>query len=46
MTIRSRIFAIVAVAALVDGRAALAQASRASKPLAPLKVIDTSYMDR
>ena len=45
MTIRSRILATVAVAALVDGRAAFAQASRASKPLAPLKVIDTSYMD-
>jgi hypothetical protein len=36
----------VAAISLLDVQAAAAQGSRAPKPLAPLKVIDTSYMDR
>src|SRR6185436_7867321 len=46
MTIRTGPFVGVAAVLLLDVQAAVAQAGRAPKPLAPLKVIDTSYMDR
>jgi len=46
MTIRTGVFFGVAAISLLDVQAAAAQGSRAPKPLAPLKVIDTSYMDR
>jgi putative endopeptidase len=46
MMTRSRLLLAIGTAALFDRHAVHAQASRRPKPLAPLKVIDTSYMDR
>ena len=46
MTIRTGVLLGVAAVLLLDVQGAAAQAARAPKPLVPLKVIDTSYMDR
>jgi putative endopeptidase len=46
MMIRTGFFLAVSALAAVNLETAEAQANRATKPLAPLKVIDTSYMDR